>query len=48
MYDDGVAGRERDALADVDVVVDEQGLGRSFELHDETLMRARRSGVIRE
>jgi hypothetical protein len=48
MHDDGVAGRERDALADVDVVVDEQGLGRCLDLHDETLMRARWPGVVGE
>jgi len=48
MHDDGVAGGQRDALADVDVVVDEQGLGRCLDLHDETLMRTRWPGVVGE
>jgi hypothetical protein len=48
MHDDDVAGREWDPLADVDVVVDEQGLAGSLDLHDETLMCTRWPGVVRE
>lgn len=48
MNDDVVTRRDRDALADVDVVVDEQSLRRTLHLHDETLMRARWAGVIRQ
>ena len=39
VHDDIVAGRDRDALTDVDVVVDEQRLRRAFDLDDEALMR---------
>ena len=39
VYDNIVAGRDRDALTDVDVVVDEQRLRRTFDLDDEALMR---------
>jgi hypothetical protein len=46
--DDVVSIRDRDALADLDVVVDEQGLRRSLDLHDEALMRPGRARVIRE
>ena len=48
VYHDGVAVRERDTLADVDVVVDEKRLRRSLDLHDEALMRPGRARVIRE
>ena len=48
VHDDPIAGCHRDALADVDVVVDEQRLRRSRKLHDETLVRARWPGVIGE
>ena len=48
VHDDVVSIRDRDALADVDVVVDEQGLRRSLDLHDEALMRSGRARVIRE
>ena len=48
MHGDVIANCDRDALADVDVVVDKQGLRRIFDLHDEALMRARWAGVIRE
>jgi hypothetical protein len=48
VHHDVVSDRERDALADVHVVVDEQRLRRSLEQHDETLMRARWSGVVGE
>ena len=43
-----VARRDRDALADVDVVVDQQRLRRPTDPHDEALMRARRPGVVGE
>jgi len=46
MHGDVIADCDRDALADVDVVVDKQGLRRIFDLHDEALMRARWAGVI--
>ena len=46
--DDVVSIRDGDALAYVDVVVDEQGLRRSLDLHDEALMRSGRTRVIRE
>ena len=39
VYDNIVAGRDRDALTDIDVVVDEQRLRRAFDLDDEALMR---------
>jgi hypothetical protein len=48
VHDDVIAIRDRDARADVHVVVDEQGLRRSFDLHDEALMRSGRARVIRE
>src|SRR5437870_9016919 len=48
MDGDTVAGRDRDALADVHVVIDEQGLRRSAHLHDEALMRARWPGFVGE
>jgi hypothetical protein len=46
MYDQLVPGRDGHALADVDVVVYQERLRRAFDLHDEALMRARRSGVV--
>jgi len=46
--DDIVSIRDRDARADVDVVVDEDGLRRPLDLHDEALMRSGWAGVIRE
>jgi hypothetical protein len=48
VHDHAVSGGKRHALADVDVVLDEEGLRRSFDLHDEALMRARWACVIRE
>jgi hypothetical protein len=48
VHDDGVAHRDRDALADVHVVVYEQRLLRILDLQDEALMRARGAGVIGE
>jgi hypothetical protein len=42
----GVANRDRHAPSDVDVVVDEQRLGRGGDLDDETLVDARWSGVV--
>jgi hypothetical protein len=48
VHDDVIAIRDRDARADVHVVVDEQGLRRSLDLHDEALMRSGRARVIRE
>src|ERR1700716_476903 len=45
---DPIPDRPRDALADIDVVVDEQRLRRSRKLHDETLVRPRWPGVVGE
>ena len=48
VHHDVVPRRKRDALPDVDVVVDEQGLRRTRDPHDEALMRAGRPRVIGE
>ncbi len=48
MHDDVVPNRDRDAFADVHVVVDEKRLLRSVDLHDEALMCPRWAGVIGE
>lgn len=48
MHDHRVAGHERHPLADIDVVLDEQRLRRSLDLKDESLMRPRWPGVVRE
>ena len=46
VHDHFVARRDRRALADVDVVVDEKRLRRILDLDDEALMRARWPGVV--
>src|SRR4029079_5657346 len=48
VHDHLVVPGDRSPLSDGDVVVHERGLRRSGEANDETLMRAGRTGVVRQ